>query len=76
MKVPLLNLASGMLESLQIEKCRSFHLIPEIAAFLAPTLTKFSYSGDSSIYTQDLENITQRPNLRRLLIPRVTWSAG
>ena len=64
----LLKLTPGILESLHIEGCRFFHLTPEIAAFLAPSLTRFSFIGNSWNYTQNLENITQLPNLRRLLI--------
>ena len=64
----LLKLAPGILESLHIEECISLLLTPEIATFLAPSLTRFSYSGYSREYTQNLESITHLPNLRWLLI--------
>ena len=64
----LLKLAPGILESLQIEDGISFLLTPEIAAFLAPSLIRFSYSENCRVYKQNLENIKQLRNLRRLLI--------
>ena len=64
----LLKLTPGILESLYIADCSFFHLTPDIAAFLAPSLTRFCLIGEYRKYKQNLKNIAQLPNLRRLSI--------